>query len=82
MELERADGCSRISSQAEPALGVAFGFVSFYKRCKAVRFRHPAPERKPALMNVLTWHGAVVRLDTRRNRLVQDPLWLSNTDGH
>jgi hypothetical protein len=32
-------------------------------------------------MNVLTWHGAVVRLDTRRNRLVQDPLWLSNTDG-
>lgn len=32
-------------------------------------------------MNVLTWHGAVVRLDARRNRLVQDPLWLTDTDG-
>jgi hypothetical protein len=32
-------------------------------------------------MNILTWHGAVVRLDRRRNRLVQDPLWLTDTDG-
>jgi hypothetical protein len=32
-------------------------------------------------MNILTWHGAVVRLDGRRNRLVQDPLWLTDTDG-
>jgi len=32
-------------------------------------------------MNVLTWHGAVVRVDARRNRLVQDPLWLTDTDG-
>jgi hypothetical protein len=32
-------------------------------------------------MNVLTWHGAVVRVDSRRNRLVQDPLWLTDTDG-
>jgi len=32
-------------------------------------------------MNVLTWHGAVVRVESRRNRLVQDPLWLTDTDG-
>jgi hypothetical protein len=32
-------------------------------------------------MNVLTWHGAVVRVDPRRNRLVQDPLWLNDADG-
>jgi hypothetical protein len=32
-------------------------------------------------MNVLTWHGAVVRLDSRRKRLVQDPLWLADPDG-
>jgi hypothetical protein len=33
------------------------------------------------LMNILTWHGAVLRLDLRRNRLVQDPLWLTGEDG-
>ncbi len=32
-------------------------------------------------MNLLTWHGAVVRLDRRRNRLVQDPLWLTDAEG-
>jgi hypothetical protein len=39
------------------------------------------PEHERAVMNILTWHGAVVRLDRRRNRLVQDPLWLTDTDG-
>jgi hypothetical protein len=32
-------------------------------------------------MNVLTWHGAVLRIDLRRARFVQDPLWLSGGDG-
>jgi hypothetical protein len=33
------------------------------------------------LINILTWHGAVVRLDHRRNRLVQDALWLTDAAG-
>jgi hypothetical protein len=32
-------------------------------------------------MNLITWHGAVVRLDGARNRLVQDPLWLTGAEG-
>jgi hypothetical protein len=32
-------------------------------------------------MNVLTWHGAVLRVDQTRNRLMQDPLWLTTCDG-
>jgi hypothetical protein len=32
-------------------------------------------------MNVLTWHGAVLRVDSRRHRLIQDPLWLTGIDG-
>lgn len=32
-------------------------------------------------MNVLTWHGAVLRVDGARQRLVQDPVWMSGSDG-
>ena len=32
-------------------------------------------------MNVLTWNGAVLRLDAVRRRLVQDPVWMTAADG-
>ena len=32
-------------------------------------------------MNVLTWHGAVLRVDWARQRLVQDPVWMTGPDG-
>ena len=32
-------------------------------------------------MNVLTWNGAVLRLDAVRRRLVQDPGWMTAADG-
>lgn len=32
-------------------------------------------------MNVLTWHGAVLRVDPARQRLVQDPVWMTAPDG-
>jgi len=32
-------------------------------------------------VNVLTWHGAVLRADRVRNRLVQDPIWMTQLDG-
>jgi hypothetical protein len=31
-------------------------------------------------MNILTWHGAIIRVDQLRNRLVQEPLWLTTAD--
>jgi capsular polysaccharide biosynthesis protein len=32
-------------------------------------------------MNVLTWNGAVLRVDGSRPRVIQDPIWLSGSDG-
>ncbi len=32
-------------------------------------------------MNVLTWFGAVLRVDADRNRLIQEPIWMTTADG-
>jgi hypothetical protein len=32
-------------------------------------------------VNVLTWFGAVLRTDVARNRIAQDPIWMTKLDG-
>ncbi len=32
-------------------------------------------------MNVLTWFGAVLRTNSTRNRIAQDPIWMTKLDG-